>query len=290
VIDGSNWDGRRQKIPNVAPLIRPPKIRVRRKWSSVYSRIGQGLKDASSVQCAFKVARNTIWVLIIAGGLLAVFFATNLVYQLLRKPVEVVAPLNRSWSKTPEETWRHYAPLFREYSTANVPAELLAALAQVEGAGNPIASPSWRWRLTGNPLKIYQPASSAIGMYQMTDGAFADARRYCIQNHVVVENGCPWNGLDSRLVPRRAIELTSVFLDRHVAAILSHRRSQRAGRQRKQELAAVIHLCGPVRAKTFAGRGFHLIDGERCGDHDVANYVTRIRAARQTFLRLAAQP
>ena len=24
-------------------------------------------------------------------------------------------------------------------------------------------------------------------------------------------------------------------------------------------LAAVIHLCGPVRAKTFAGRGFHLI-------------------------------
>ena len=127
-------------------------------------------------------------------------------------------------------------------------------------------------------------------MYQMTDAAFADARRYCNQNHVVVENGCPWNGLDSRLVPRRAIELTSVFLDRHVAAILSHPRSQRAGRQRKQELAAVIHLCGPVRAKTFAGRGFHLIDGERCGDHDVANYVTQIRAARQTFLRLAAQP
>jgi hypothetical protein len=149
--------------------------------------------------------------LIIVAGLLAVFFATNLVYQLLRKPVEVVAPLNCSWNKTPEETWRHYAPLFREYWTANVPAELLAALAQVEGAGNPIASPSWRWRLTGNPLKICQPASSAIGMYQMTDGAFADARRYCIQNHVVVENGCPWNGLDSRLVPRRAIELTSVF-------------------------------------------------------------------------------
>jgi hypothetical protein len=94
VTDGSNWDLRRQKIPNVAPLIRPPKICVRRKWSSVYSRIGQGLKDASSVQYAFKVARNTIWVLIIAGGLLAVFFATNLVYQLLRKPVEVVAPLS----------------------------------------------------------------------------------------------------------------------------------------------------------------------------------------------------
>ena len=125
-------------------------------------------------------------------------------------------------------------------------------------------------------------------MYQMTDAAFADARRYCIQNHVVVENGCPWNGLDSRLVPRRAIELTSVFLNRHVAAILSHRRSQRAGRPRKQELSAVIHLCGPVRAKTFASRGFHLIDGERCGDHDVARYLARVKAMEREFLRFAA--
>jgi DHA1 family bicyclomycin/chloramphenicol resistance-like MFS transporter len=30
-------------------------------------------------------------------------------------------------------------------------------------------------------------------------------------------------------------------------------------------------------------RDLRAADGERCGDHDVANYVARIRAARQTF-------
>ena len=49
-------------------------------------------------------------------------------------------------------------------------------IAQVEGAGNPVARTYWRWRLTWNPFAIYQPASSAVGMYQMTDAAFAEAR------------------------------------------------------------------------------------------------------------------
>ena len=38
-------------------------------------------------------------------------------------------------------------------------AALLAALAQAEGAGNPVASTYWRWRLTRNPFASYQPAS-----------------------------------------------------------------------------------------------------------------------------------
>jgi len=90
----------------------------------------------------------------------------------------------------PAETWRQYAPLFREYSTAAISPELLAALAQVEGAGNPVASTYWRWRLTWDPFAIYQPASSSVGMYQMTDAAFAEARDYCIRDHIVVEDGC----------------------------------------------------------------------------------------------------
>jgi len=35
----------------------------------------------------------------------------------------------------------------------------------------------------------------------------------------------------------------------------------------------MIHLCGAASAKDFARRGFRLIAGERCGDHDVATYV-----------------
>jgi hypothetical protein len=34
----------------------------------------------------------------------------------------------------------------------------------------------------------------------------------------------------------------------------------------------MIHLCGPASAKAFVHRGFHLIAGERCGEHDVATY------------------
>jgi hypothetical protein len=60
-------------------------------------------------------------------------------------------------------------------------------------------------------------------MYQMTDAAFAEARRYCIRHHTVVEDGCWFNGLYTRVVPSHAIELTAVFLDRKVAAILARR-------------------------------------------------------------------
>ena len=67
-------------------------------------------------------------------------------------------------------------------------------------------------------------------MYQMTDAAFAEARPYCIRHHIVVEDGCSLTGLDSRVRPSRAIELTAVFLDRKVTAILARPRSgHRAG-------------------------------------------------------------
>ena len=153
---------------------------------------------------------KAVRIVVIAATILAVFSATNLVYHLVRKPTEVFAPVSGAFNKTPAETWRQYAPLFREYSTAAISPELLAALAQVEAAGNPVASTYWRWRLTWNPFTICQPASSSVGMYQMTDAAFAEARHYCIRDHVVVENGCFLTGLDSRVPPSRAIELTAV--------------------------------------------------------------------------------
>jgi hypothetical protein len=224
----------------------------------------------------------------VAMGALAVFWAANLVYQVSRKPAEVFAPVSGALNKVPIETWRQYAPLFREYSTASVSPELLAALAQVEGAGNPIASTYWRWRLTWNPFEVYQPASSSVGMFQMTDAAFAEARRYCIRHHIVVETGCWANGLDSRLIPSRAIELTAVFLDRNVTGILTRRPNGTATAQQREELAAIIHLCGASPAKVFVRRGFHLRARERCGDHDIATYLGRIKAVKQTFLRFAA--
>jgi hypothetical protein len=50
----------------------------------------------------------------------------------------------------------------------------------------------------------------------------------------------------------------------------------------------MIHLCGAAPAKAFAQRGFRLVTGERCGEHDVANYLARVKAMEREFLRLAA--
>ena len=60
-------------------------------------------------------------------------------------------------------------------------------------------------------------------------------------------------------------------------------------RQRREELATIIHLCGAGPAKAFARRGFHLLPGERCGDHDVAAYLTEIDTMKRKFVRLAAE-
>jgi hypothetical protein len=90
-------------------------------------------------------------------------------------------------------------------------------------------------------------------------------------------------------VPRHATELTAVFLDRNVEAILGHHRNTRISRQQREELAAVVHLCGTGPAKAFARRGFRLMPGERCGDHDVAAYVAQINAMKRQFLHLAAE-
>jgi Transglycosylase SLT domain len=238
--------------------------------------------------CKFSAAPAAVRILVIAATVLAVFSATNFAYHVVRKPTEMFLPISGAFNKKPAETWQHYAPLFREYSTAAITPELLAALAQVESAGNPLANTYWRWRLTWDPFAVYQPASSGVGMYQMTDAAFAEARRYCIRQHTVVEEGCSLNGLYTRVVPSHAIELTAVFLDRNVTAILSHRRSSAASPQKKQEVAAIIHLCGAASANAFASHRFYLTAGERCGDHDIATYLAQVNAMRQEFLRIAA--
>jgi len=231
----------------------------------------------------------------IAAGAVGVFSVTNVIYHVIRKPTEMFFPVSGALKKTPIETWRQYAPLFNEYSTATITPELLAALAQVESAGNPIARTYWRWRLTWHPFEIYQPASSAVGMYQMTDATFADARHYCIRHHTVIKDGgwnawhsCWFNAFYSRVVPSHAIELTAVSLDRNVVAILARRPTATMSLQQREDLAAIVHLCGAGPAAAFARGGFHLASGERCGDHDVAVYLAKVNAMKQQFRRLAA--
>ena len=173
----------------------------------------------------------------IAGGaaiLLAVVTLVNLVYHVIHKPTELFAFIGHRLDKEPAETWRQYGPLFRTSSTNAIAPELLAALAQVESSGNPVDRTYWRWRWSFNPFAIYQPASSAVGLYQMTDGAYAEAARFCIRDHAVVESGCGFTRLTIRVVPSHAIELASIYLDRNVASVLARAGDVKANHEQSQ--------------------------------------------------------
>jgi hypothetical protein len=218
----------------------------------------------------------------------------NGLYQVARKPTELFFPVSGVLAKTPEETWRAYEPAFRRYATAAVPAELLAALAQVEGAGNPLVRTYWRWSWRARPFELYRPASSAVGMYQITDGTFAEARHYCIHHHVLVREGawndwhaCWFNGLYLRVVPSDAVELTAAYLDLKVAGILARLPPGAASALQKRHLAAVVHLCGAGTAFSYAERGFRFRDEARCGEHDPREYLRRLDGMQEVFARLA---
>jgi len=224
----------------------------------------------------------------------AIALAVNGVYQVLRKPTELFFPVSGTLAKTPAETWRDYAPLFRRYSTRRLSPEFLAALAQVEASGNPVARTYWRWSWKPHFFELYRPASSAVGMYQITDGTFAEARRYCIHDHVVVggpgaDNPCWLTGLYFRVIPSHAVELTAAWLDLNVGSTLAAAGIGSVSRRQAERLAAVIHLCGAGVAEGYARRGFRFRTGERCGDQDPAAYVARVERMRQVFAGLAAR-
>lgn len=237
-----------------------------------------------------------IWYCVLAiGG----FFALNWIYQVIRKPGEIFAPISDSLSKSPESTWQNYGPLFEMHSTSILSPEFLAALAQVEGNGNPIARTYWRWQWSWNPFEVYRPASSALGMFQITDGTFAEARKYCIQDHKVGADGpwydlhsCWFNSLYTRTIPSHSIEMTAAYLHRSVVNTLAARHAARIRLAQKQQLAAVIHLCGLKRGEAFARRGFRVTPGEGCGTHGVQRYLIEVDLMKKRFARLrgAAEP
>jgi hypothetical protein len=235
---------------------------------------------------------------LLIGLLLAVAAALllNALYQVVRKPTELFFPVSGVLAKTPEETWREYAPAFRRYATRTITPQLLAALAQVEGSGNPLVRTYWRWSWAPKFYDVYRPASSAVGMYQITDGTFAEARHYCIHHHALVREGawndwhaCWFNALYLRVMPRDAIELTAAYLDLKVNEILARLPPDAAGAAARRHLAAVVHLCGAGAALAYAQRGFRFRDGQRCGDHDPRGYLQRVDGMQAVFTRLGAE-
>ncbi len=149
---------------------------MRRGWRVARRRLGRTPR-------AIRIAGITVILFIVLA-------LSNLVYQVIHKPTELLFFVGHRLDKEPAETWRQYGSLFRTYSTGTIPPELLAALAQNESSGNPVERTYWRWRWSFNPFAIYQPASSAVGLFQMTDGAFAEAAHFCIRVNAVTDTGC----------------------------------------------------------------------------------------------------
>ena len=224
----------------------------------------------------------------------ALWLAANALVQLARKPTEIFSPVSGSLDKTPAETWRSYESIFRAHATTTITPDFLAALAQIEGAGNPVARTPWRWRLTEDPFDVYRPASSAVGMLQITDGTYAQAKRYCIHGNEVAEDGpwydwrsCWFNRLYLRVVPSHAAEMTAAFLDISVQRTLRRLQKENAGLREKQDLAAIMHLCGVAAGETFAKREFKLSSNQRCGGQNVGVYLGQMHALQRTFAALA---
>lgn len=259
--------------------------------ATVYSGV-RFFRRTSRKFARFHWKRKLIWwtVLGIVG-----FFALNLIYQVVRKPGEIFAPISGSMSKNPVSTWQSYGTLFEEHSTSIISPEFLAALAQIESDGNPVARTYWRWQWSWSPFEIYRPASSALGMFQITDGTFAEARKYCIRNRMVASEGpwhdpssCWFNALYMRILPSHAVEMTAAYLHQGVANTLAARPKVKVSPAQKHKLAAVIHLCGLKRGESFAARGLRTTPGELCGTHSLQRYLNQIELMQKRFARLAA--
>ena len=75
---------------------------------------------------------SMVWILIL-------FLGINGIAQIFLKPMEIVRFLSWSKSKKLMQTWTTYGEDFKRYATQDISADLLAAIAQTESAGDPLA-------------------------------------------------------------------------------------------------------------------------------------------------------
>src|ERR1700721_603962 len=129
---------------------RSRKTRVSESWTPLLRRVSRW-RGARLVRRALTAAPRAVRIVCLAALVLAAFSLTNLLYHVARKPSELLFFVGGALDKEPFETWRRYEPLFHTYSTSTITPELLAALAQVESTGNPVARTYWRCQLPWNP-------------------------------------------------------------------------------------------------------------------------------------------
>ena len=148
--------------------------------------------------------------------LLLVLFIVNFIYQIYQKPTEVISSFYAGQSSDLNGTWKRYKNLFINNSTEHINAKTLASIAQVESAGQWAASPSWQWKITDNWRKVFSPASSALGVMQITKGHQKSVLQHC-QTESVKSKLCNNTSWWARLWPSHSINLAAIYIDKTIS-------------------------------------------------------------------------
>jgi hypothetical protein len=206
------------------------------------------------------------------------YLLTNFFVQLYRKPAEIFSFVAFLHYKTPEENWAAYEDYFIRAEQYGIPAELLAAIAQAESSGSPWATPRWtfNWR-PHDVFDLYRPETSAVGLFQFTNGTYERVREHCDGAH----SQCPdigWTA-PTRLSAGESIQRAAQNLHQELLAIAPK------NQQAWADLAPIVHLCGPGVARRVARSG--MPSTLKCGSHNAKIYLRDIKnmAARMSRIR-----
>ena len=226
------------------------------------------------------ILRNPWGVSLVVFILLSV---VNLLLQIYKKPTEVLSVIYEGETLRLEQNWFKYQDIFKAHSTEYVEAETLASIAQVESGGRIWASPKWQWNWTWDYQQIFAPASSALGLMQITSGHMQTVSRYCEQEgkrNSLCEKQKWW----SRLLPSHSVHLAAVYMDKTLRGMVK----QMGGinNQQRVDVAAITHLCGDKKAWTFVKDNFRFQSFSYCGAHKASRYVGRVKRLHKRLKRL----
>jgi hypothetical protein len=224
--------------------------------------------------------------------LLTLLFGINFIFQIYKKPIELISIITQTRAKTLTQTWKDYGEFFTNSSTDIISPAFLAALAQKESSGNPLASPRWKLNFKRPIDRIYSPPTTAFGLMQMTNPNFYDSSRLCYKaknkRNSKSFDDCGRINMSTRIFPAHSIYLTARNLTYQVKKILKRRkRKKKATRDQIESLASITHLCGMGKGKRLLRSNFNVRKIGRCGSHSPINYVRDIKKLKKKFLLIS---